>query len=303
MTGFHVLRVLANSPAADAGLEPWFDYICGVNSTKIVRAVVETNPGHDQRTPARLDSTVGGATESTDYIHRLLRQGTDFKRYLAGHTNLDVYIEPSTELGVSLRWCPVSSSANVWHVLEVHPSSPAEIAGFIPFSDYIIGSPEGILRNEGSLGELVEEVCSILNSNEFLRRPLRLWVYNSTHDIVRVVTIVPDRSWGGDGALGFNIGFGYLHRIPALSSNDTLFDAEVPMQTAFEFAQQTQPPPERKSGEIPGHTVVDGSVIPGRRLLELKTSYGKEKIRASRKILYRVRRRQRHCLLLQSAVP
>lgn len=133
----------------------------------------------------------------------------------------------------------------------MHPSSPAEIAGFIPFSDYIIGSPEGILRNEGSLGELVEEVCSVLNSNEFLRRPLRLWVYNSTHDIVRVVTIVPDRSWGGDGALGFNIGFGYLHRIPALSSNDTLFDAEVPMQTAFEFAQQTQPPPERKSGEIP----------------------------------------------------
>jgi hypothetical protein len=36
MPGFHVLRVLANSSAANAGLEPWFDYICGVNSTKIV---------------------------------------------------------------------------------------------------------------------------------------------------------------------------------------------------------------------------------------------------------------------------
>jgi hypothetical protein len=73
--------------------------------------------------------------------------------------NLDIYIEPSTELGVSLRWCSLASSGNVWHVLEVHTSSPAEIAGFIPFSDYIIGSPEGVLRNEGSLGELVEEVC------------------------------------------------------------------------------------------------------------------------------------------------
>jgi hypothetical protein len=77
-----------------------------------------------------------------------------------------------------------------------------------------------------------------------------MWVYNSTHDIVRVVTIVPDRSWGGEGALGFNIGFGYLHRIPALSSNDTLFESEVPMQTAFEVAQQTQTQPERKSAEI-----------------------------------------------------
>jgi len=34
--GYHVLRVLANSSAANAGIEPWFDYICGVNSTKIV---------------------------------------------------------------------------------------------------------------------------------------------------------------------------------------------------------------------------------------------------------------------------
>ena len=35
-TGYHVLRVLANSPAANAGIEPWFDYLCGVNSLKIV---------------------------------------------------------------------------------------------------------------------------------------------------------------------------------------------------------------------------------------------------------------------------
>jgi len=55
------------------------------------------------------------------------------------------------------------------------------------------------------------------------------------------VTIVPDRSWGGEGAMGFNIGYGYLHRIPAVSSSDVVFDAEVPMQTAFELAQQRQP--------------------------------------------------------------
>jgi len=71
-----------------------------------------------------------------------------------------VYLEPTggKEVGVSLRWCPLSSAANVFHVLEVYPSSPAEIAGFIPFSDYIIGSPEGAIRDEASLGELVEEV-------------------------------------------------------------------------------------------------------------------------------------------------
>jgi hypothetical protein len=59
---------------------------------------------------------------------------------------------------VSVRWCPLSSSSNVWHVLDVYPSSPAEIAGFIAFNDYIIGSPERPLHGESSLGELVEDV-------------------------------------------------------------------------------------------------------------------------------------------------
>lgn len=71
-----------------------------------------------------------------------------------------MYIEPTEELGLSLRWCPLASSGNVWHVLEVHPSSPAEIAGFIPYNDYIIGSPEGALVGESALGELVEQVLS-----------------------------------------------------------------------------------------------------------------------------------------------
>jgi hypothetical protein len=74
-------------------------------------------------------------------------------------------------------------------------------------------------------------------------------VYNSTHDIVRVVTIVPDRSWGGEGALGFNIGYGLLHRIPAISSDDVVFDSEVPMQTAFQLAQQAQAPSSTEEGQ------------------------------------------------------
>ena len=81
-------------------------------------------------------------------------------------------------------------------------------------------------------------------------------MYNSAHDIVRTLTIVPDRAWGGEGALGFNIGFGYLHRLPAVASKDVVFDSEVPaqLQTAFELSQpEVKPPPqaeERKSTEM-----------------------------------------------------
>lgn len=45
-------------------------------------------------------------------------------------------------------------------------------------------------------------------------QPLRLYVYSSTTDQCREVTLIPNLSWGGDGMLGCEIGFGYLHRIP-----------------------------------------------------------------------------------------
>jgi hypothetical protein len=47
----------------------------------------------------------------------------------------------------------------VWHILDVAPNSPADIAGLLPYGDYVIGCPDLIVRGESGLGELVEEVC------------------------------------------------------------------------------------------------------------------------------------------------
>lgn len=39
---------------------------------------------------------------------------------------------------------------------------------------------------------------------------------NSTDtDDVRVVVLMPSYEWGGEGCLGADIGYGYLHRLPA----------------------------------------------------------------------------------------
>lgn len=35
--GFHVLRVADSSPAAEAGIEPFFDYVVGVGGRGVVR--------------------------------------------------------------------------------------------------------------------------------------------------------------------------------------------------------------------------------------------------------------------------
>lgn len=102
-------------------------------------------------------------------------------------------------------------------------SSPADVAGLLPYSDYILGTPEGVLHGEGGLGELVED---------HIGRPLRLYVYNNEYDVTREVTIHPSREWGGEGALGCVLGYGALHRLPAPLSEpvagpgETLFETE-----------------------------------------------------------------------------
>lgn len=82
-------------------------------------------------------------------------------------------------IGCSIRFCSFERAGeNVWHVLDVSPNSPAEMAGIIPYSDYIIGSPHMTLRNEDDFYTLVEE---------YLGKPLRIYLYNSKWDSCREV--------------------------------------------------------------------------------------------------------------------
>merc|ERR1719508_724544 len=108
-------------------------------------------------------------------------------------------------LGVSIRFCSFEgANENVWHILEVSPGSPAELAGLRQFSDYIIGA-DSVLHES-------EDLFSLIEAHE--GRPLKLYVYNTETDHCREVTITPNGAWGGEGSLGCGIGYGYLHRIP-----------------------------------------------------------------------------------------
>jgi hypothetical protein len=53
---------------------------------------------------------------------------------------------------------PLSATDDVWHVLDVAANSPAELAGLLPYGDYIIGSPESVVKGEAGIPELVENV-------------------------------------------------------------------------------------------------------------------------------------------------
>lgn len=139
---------------------------------------------------------------------------------------------PSPTLGLTLQWASLSSTEDVWHILDVAPDSPADAAGLLPYGDYIVGTPEGNVHGEAGLGELVED---------YLSRTLRLYVYNHEYAVTRLVTITPSRSWGGTGALGCMLGFGALHRLPAPLTEPPAGPGETLFETARFSNEENRP--------------------------------------------------------------
>jgi len=200
--GFQVLR----NTNLELAIEPWFDFIVGINGRMI-----------DDSDPNLFSQEVRNCTGSTVTLGLWSAKGQRAK-------TIHIPLPPnSPSLGLTLQWTSLSTVSNIWHILDVPQSSPADIAGLLPYSDYILGTPEGVLHGEGGLGELVED---------HIGRPLRLYVYNNEYDVTREVTIHPSRDWGGEGALGCVLGYGALHRLPAPLSEpvagpgETLFETE-----------------------------------------------------------------------------
>ena len=188
--GYHVLRVQDASPGQKAGLEAFFDFIVAIGNTRL---------DHDNDTLKHLlKANIEKEISMTIYSSK-------------SQTVREVFITPSTLwggqglLGVSIRFCSFEgANENVWHILDVHPKSPAEAAGLRAYSGYIIGA-DSILHES-------EDLFSLIEAHE--GRPLKLYVYNTETDHCREVTITPNGAWGGEGSLGCGIGYGYLHRIP-----------------------------------------------------------------------------------------
>ncbi|KAF7118354.1 hypothetical protein CNMCM5793_007868 [Aspergillus hiratsukae] len=200
--GFQVLR----NKDPELPLEPWFDFIVGING--------HTIEDPDPNLFATEVRNCAG-TSVTFEIWSAKGQKT--------HT-VSVPVPPSNPtLGLALQLAPLSSTQHIWHVLSIpSPLSPAYRAGLLPHSDYIIGTPSGTLRGDAALGELVED---------HLNRTLVLWVYNSEFDVVREVELVPTRGWGGEGALGAELGYGALHRLPVGLGEEVEGPGEVVFET------------------------------------------------------------------------
>lgn len=197
--GFQILR----NKNAEISLEPWFDFIVGINGRQIVSCFCHMGTlltSQDNPDPFLFATEIRNCAGSDVSLTYFCAKGQQI-------LTLSIPVPtPSPTLGLTLQWTSLALADQVWHILSVQPNSPADLAGLLPYGDYIVGTPEGQIHGEAGLGELVEEYVS---------RELRLWIYNHEFDITRLVTITPSKSWGGEGALGCVLGFGALHRLPA----------------------------------------------------------------------------------------
>ncbi|KAF8948543.1 Golgi reassembly-stacking protein 2 [Haplosporangium gracile] len=191
--GYHVLMVKENTPAARAGLRPYFDYIMGINGIRLNKedSVLRDQMESSEDRPVILDiySTREQALRKIEL--------TPVHKWDNGK---DGYI------GCSIRFCLFDTISDVvWHILDVASGSPAMEAGLCAHADYVIGTPLGIMRGEQDLYDLIED---------YIADELLLHVYNANTNEVREVIIIPREDWGGQGLLGCDVGFGYLHRLP-----------------------------------------------------------------------------------------
>lgn len=193
--GYHVLRVQDGSPGFHAGLEPFFDFIVAIGNTRLD----QDNETFKDLLKANIDKHM----QMTIYSSKTqqLREISIVPSNMWGGQGL---------LGISIRFCSFEGATeNVWHVLDVQANSPAAIAGLHSDTDYIIGSDQ-VLNERDDFFMLVETSDG---------QPIKVYVYSALTDGVRELTLTPNSKWGGEGMLGCDIGYGYLHRIPTPETN------------------------------------------------------------------------------------
>lgn len=213
--GYHVLRVQEGSPGHKAGLEAFFDFIVAIGHTRLN----QDNDTLKDLLKANIEKPVKMAVYSSKTQN--VREVSIMPSHNWGGQGL---------LGVSIRFCSFEgANENVWHVLEVNPNSPADLAGLKSNTDYIIGA-DSVLHES-------EDLFTLIESHE--GKPLRLYVYNTDSDSCREVTITPNGAWGGDGSLGCGIGYGYLHRIPKRQFPSTKIDTNITATTIPSTPQKT----------------------------------------------------------------
>ncbi|CAJ1082084.1 Golgi reassembly-stacking protein 1-like [Xyrichtys novacula] len=233
--GYHVHGIQEHSPALKAGLEPFFDFILSIGNARL--------------------------NKESDLLKDLLKANVEKAVKLEVYNSKtqrvrELEVTPSNMwggqglLGASVRFCSFEgANENVWHVLDVEPSSPAALAGLHAHSDFIVGADQ-VLQDS-------EDFFSLIEANE--GKPLKLLVYNTQTDQCREVVVTPNGAWGGEGSLGCGIGYGYLHRIPTRLAQPST-PQKTPLQSPVVLHSSEEQAPTEQT-EVPSASELSPSSV------------------------------------------
>ncbi|SCV02909.1 LANO_0G00980g1_1 [Lachancea nothofagi CBS 11611] len=221
----HGLRILS-CDETQLQLQSFFDYIVGIEDQPLPLA--QNQHGYlypDFSSITRILNSASGSSirlnvwsgrgglYRTEYMHIERKQNVED---VPLDTVAGQEYHEFDRLGFAVQWTPLVAATYTYHVLEVSdPVGSASHAGLVPREDYVIGCQDGLLATGGET--LLQE---ILRSKA--NQDLVLYVYNSVSDCIRPVTVHVD----GNGRLGCNMGYGYLHRIPAPTAQNSIYSAQ-----------------------------------------------------------------------------
>ena len=188
--GYHVIQVKSNSIAYNLKIEPYFDFLIGINDFPTT-SNLDLN---DLLTPFKNSEIM--------LVFRNIRDMDIRKIKLPSSWN---------SLGLVVRFCnPSDAFKHVFHVSRVITNSPASNAG-ISDQDYIFYAKDyKCFNDQESFFDLIKESRD---------KTITLGVYSTKNNSWRQVQVTPNSNWGNGqkGLLGCDIGMGITHRIPPRS--------------------------------------------------------------------------------------
>lgn len=189
--GWRIMRVFRGSPSSRAGLAAFEDFILAIDGVLVDGAgALGTRLAAAENTPVSL--TVWNCVDEVERVVKM----TPAK--WSGGPGL---------LGAAVRHEAVAGAAeHVWRVVDVYPGSPADDAGLVPRTDFIVGTTAEVFRAGGVLSALMKDGAKKGIAVSVL-------VYSTSTARTRTVEIVPSTGWGGEGVLGCELATGLLHKI------------------------------------------------------------------------------------------
>jgi len=200
--GYQVMRLHEGSPAADAGINAYLDFIVAI-----------TPPGGHE--PVRF---VAEDESFVNIVSKYLEKPLIFHVFnVVDNFVRNVRVTPSERwggggsLGMSVKFERIIDfSEFAWRVIKVTPSSPAADAGLEDEVEYFVGTDVSPFLTDDDFDDAIRENVD---------RTAVFVVYNSKTERTRYVKVKPSYDWGGTGCLGCDIGNGYLHQIPPRKRN------------------------------------------------------------------------------------